>query len=574
MALEAQGLGVSPGIAVGRAWLLRAEPLPIVPTAIPPEEIGAEVERFHRARQQAHRELDGLRRQVMQAAGQTFAGILDAQQLILDDPGLVEATVQRIEQGGVSARWALKEVVADFTRRFENLDDPYLRERGGELADVHRRLQRLLRGEREPPNAATASGPVVVVAHTLGPSDAAQLASSHVTGLATDMGGRTSHTAILAQALGLPAVVGLRDFSRRVRPDELLVLDGETGLIVVGASPAAVARAEALERERADRERRFTSVHDLPAVTRDGHLIVLRSNIEFPDEVAQARRLGSQGIGLFRSEFLFLRRAPMLPTEEEHFATYSNLAEQVGSDPVVVRTLDLGGEKYAPGLLESVGHYPSLGLRGIRLCLQRPDLFLPQLRALLRVGARCGNLRVMLPLVTQAAEVEAVRSLLAREARDLEAQGVAVRADLPLGIMIEVPAAAMAADVLLRQVEFCSLGTNDLVQYALAVDRGNEALAHHYDPCHPGILRMIQAVVGSATRLDVPIASCGEMAGDPTGARLLIGLGLRELSVQPRALTSIRDAVRGIDSAQARHEVELLLQGHRLDDGCRIESTP
>jgi len=550
MAHEYRGIGVSSGIAVGRVHLLHAPALPVVAEPVPPERVEQEIEEFHAAREAARAELADLDDQVRRALGEAYVGILDAQRLILDDPALIAETTTRIRVGRVSARWALREAVAEFTRRFDRVDDAYIRERGGELADVHRRLQRILRRSPET-DEGLPEGPVVAVAHGLGPSDAIQLARKCVVGLATDAGGRTSHTAILAQALSLPAVVGLHDFSRSVREGDLVILDGDSGIVTLTPSARETDVAEASRCSRIATEKAMASARDLPAVTTDGVEIVIRANIEFPSEIDSALRFGAHGIGLYRSEFLFLSRSPRLPTEEEHFETCMDIAGRTAPFPVNVRTLDLGGEKYFHEVLERNEPNPVLGLRGVRFCLRRKDIFRPQIRGLLRAAAVRENIRILLPLITVPEEIRQVRALMAEEAELLASEGHPIRRDVPLGIMIEVPAAALAADLLAREVDFLSIGTNDLTQYALAVDRGNESLSYLYQPFHPGLLRMIRAVVEAGRRCATPVTICGEMAADPHAVGLLVGLGLRELSVQPRAVGAVRQVVRRLDTGAA-----------------------
>ena len=560
MAQLLRGLGVSPGVAIGSAYLLHVDPLPVVPTPIPPERVGREIEVFHAAREAARTELRQLRNRVSAVLGDHYAEILEAQMLILDDPGLIADTEQTIKVGRVSVRWALKQVVEQLTRHFDAMGSDYLREREGDVSDVHRRLQRLLRGgvtlHEEMPE-----GRWIIVAHSVVPSDAVTLAGKGVVGLATDVGGRTSHTAILAQALSVPAVAGLHDFSQRVRPGDQLVVDGGAGEIHLLPGPEELQRAEnrrrawiAVERRAQDAER------DLPTRTRDGVEVAVRANIEFPGELDHAHGFGAQGIGLYRSEYLFLSHAPQLPSEDVHYRTYRAIAESVAPQPAVIRTLDLGGEKYFHEVLDRDEPNPVLGLRAVRLCLQRPDIFLPQLRGLLR-AATSRNLRIMLPMVTNPDEIRAVRRLIAREAEQLEASGTAVRADVPVGIMIEVPGAAASADILAREADFFSLGTNDLIQYALAVDRGNESVSYLYQPLHPGVLRMLKFVVDSAAERGIPLSVCGEMAADVDAVPLLVGLGVRELSVQPRAIAGLRQLIRDLDSASAAREAEQTLRG-------------
>jgi len=550
------GLGVAPGIAIGAVYLPHAEEAPVVPEAVPPERLDAEVAAFRSARLRAREELAALRARLLEEIGERFGGILDAQLLILDDPAFDAEVVHRIRIGRVSARWSIRSVLGDHARRLSAVDDLYLRERGLDLEDLRCRLQRLLRdpvgyGLRRP-----SDGPWVAVAHGLGPSDAVDLARHGVVGLATDVGGRTSHTAILAQALGVPAVAGLRDISQVARAGDAVVLDGEQGEVVLWPAEATIEAATARRAAWAEREARAAATPTVtPARTADGATIVLRANVEFPEEAGVARSFGAQGIGLYRSEFLFLTRSPELPTEEEHRTNYLALARALAPHPVVVRTLDLGGEKYFHDVLDRAEGNPVLGLRGVRLCLHRPDVFRPQIRGLLRAAVE-PNLRVMLPFVTAPEEIREVRRMWHEEATRLRAEGHAVREDTPLGVMVEVPAAAIAADILAREADFLSVGTNDLIQYALAVDRGNETVNYLYRPDHPGVLRLVRCVVEAAGRRGIPLSVCGEMAADPAGLPLLIGLGVRELSVQPRSLLDVRESVARIDSVAAERAVE------------------
>ncbi len=561
-----QGIGVSSGVVVGQAFLLHSEPLPVVADSVPPERIEAEIEMFRRVLARAATELDKLKRAVQQELGQHLSGIFDAQKLVLDDPHLVDATIQRIRVGRVSARWALKEVVEELTRRFHAVDDEYIREWGGELADLQRRLQRLLRGAAGDDRSLPETGPVIVVAHDAGPSDAVFLAAKPVVGLATDIGGPTSHTAILAHALSLPAVVGLHDISHRVRTGDRIILDGDKGQVILSPELAERQQAEHRRRTFLARESGMAEARELPAVTRDGTVVQLRANIELPSEVDRALAFGAQGIGLYRSEFLFVSRAPRLPSDLEHEATYREICSKVAPHPAVIRTLDLGGEKYFHEVLAPEASQPALGFRGVRLCLRRLDIFLPQLRGLLRAAAAHSNLRILLPLVTAAEEIRQVRTLLAREAAALRAAGHATRADIPVGMMIEVPAAALAAAELAAESDFFSIGTNDLIQYALAVDRRSESLAELYQPTHPGVLRMLEQIVAAAKQHGIPVSLCGEMAAEPRLIPLLLGLGLREFSVQPRAIAGVRDAVRALDIQQARREWLAVIAGGGLPE--------
>lgn len=555
MAQVFRGLGVSPGVALGRAlpWQPTAASVPRR-DARPESSPATELELFEAARGNARDELRGLKSRLMTTLGESYAAILDAQTMLVDDPSLVAEVEHRVRAEGVSAAFAVHATIDGYLTRFESIEDRYLRDRAGDLRDLQRRLVRLLEpvpGTDAPPP----DGPIVVVASAIGPSDTVALARDGVVALAADLGGPTSHTAILAQAFGLPAVIGLGDAARNVRAGALVVVDGDRGEVVVDPDPARLRDARTQHDLWVSREDAWAATRDLPAVTRDGVEIILRANIEFPDEAAVAMRFGARGIGLYRSEFLFVARAPRLPDEEDHYRTYRDLAERVAPHPVVVRTLDLGGEKYFHEVLDRTEPNPVLGLRGLRLCLKRPEIFVPQLRALLRASAHA-NLRVLLPLVTSVDEVREVRRIIAREAALLRAAGVLCRPDVPLGAMIETPAAAMTADFLAREVDFLSLGTNDLIQYTLAVDRGNPSVAALYEPLHPAVLRMLRFVVRAGKACGIPVTLCGEMAASPEMVPTLLGLGLRELSCPPRAVPRVRDAVRATEIARATREIE------------------
>ena len=555
MASVFHGVAASPGVAVGHAlpWQQLAAPLPSR-TPRPGETPENELLRFEAAREAAREEMRRLKSRLANTLGESYAAILDAQSLLVDDPALVAEVEHRVRAEGVSASFAVHATIDAYLTRFESIEDRYLRDRAGDLRDVQRRMVRLLEpvpGTDAPPP----DGPIVVVAQSIGPSDTVALARDGVVALAADLGGPTSHTAILAQAFGLPAVIGLGDVARSVRVGEIVIVDGDRGEIVIDPDSTRLVEARAQHDLWVSREHAWAATRDLPAVTVDGIEIVLRANVEFPDEAAVAMRFGARGIGLYRSEFLFVSRAPQLPDEEDHYRTYLDLAARVAPHPVVVRTLDLGGEKYFHEVLDRAETNPVLGLRGLRMCLKRPEIFAPQLRALLRASAHA-NLRVLLPLVTSVEEVREVRRILAREASALRAAGALCRPDVPLGAMIETPAAAMSADLLAREVDFLSLGTNDLIQYALAVDRGNPSVAALYEPLHPGVLRMLRFVVRAGKAAGIPVSLCGEMASVPDLIPTLLGLGLRELSCPPRAVPRVRDAIRATEIARAVRDIE------------------
>lgn len=546
-----RGLGVSSGIVTGQVVVLQSANLPVVPVPVPPERIEDEIGRLEAARSVARTELQDLRNRTFEVLGETYAGIIDAQLLILEDPGLLRKTAHRIQVGRIAAAWALKEEVGDYLRKFETIADGAFRERGGDLQDVHLRLQRILRGDVRGGEELPDDRPLLVVAHSLGPSDTVMLTRKNLAGFATDVGGKTSHTAILAQALSVPAVVGLKDITQRVRTGEEIILDGESGTVTIRPGANDLLEAERGRLTLEERESSWVEVESAPARTKDGTAVSVQANIEFPQEVEKAKAYGAEGIGLYRSEFLFLSRSPELPSEEDHYRTYVEMAARMAPAQVTIRTLDLGGEKYFHDVLDAQETNPVLGLRAVRFCLQRQDIFRPQIRGLLRAAAEA-DIRIMIPLVTTADEIRQVKALIFEEAGSLRAAGIPCRDDVPVGIMVEVPAAAWSADILALESDFFSIGTNDLIQYALAVDRSNEAVDYLYQPLHPAVLRMIKFIIESADRAGIPVSLCGEMAGDEEMTPLLVGLGLRELSVQPRAIQPVRRAIAGMNTREAK----------------------
>jgi len=547
----AKGTGVSGGVSIGRALVLESRDVSIYRVPIPESDVARELERWRHAVGEAKRQIEQLRHRVHSEMGDTYGAIFDAHLLLLEDQGLIEAVSRAISEQRVNAEWALKENVEEHLKVFQGLNDTYFQERGGDLEDVHSRLQRILAGSMVHHDLSELTEDVVVVAPGLSPSDTALLNKDHVIGIAIDGGSRTSHTAIIANALQIPAVVGLHTLSEGVRTGDLMVLDGERGDVVHEPSPEQVRE---FEKRRADWERRdqeLLKLRDLPAVTEDGLEITLLANIELPDEVETCLRRGAAGIGLYRSEFLYLQRSPNLPTEEDHYQACRALAEGIKPRTAVIRTLDLGGEKYFHSVLEGEEANPVMGMRAIRFCLHRPEIFRAQLRGILRASAH-GSIRMMFPMVSGIEEVRQARALLEEVRQDLRRQNIPFDECLPVGIMIEVPAAAAVADLLAREIDFFSIGTNDLIQYTLAIDRGNESVSYLYQPLHPAILRQVKFVVEAARRHGRSVSLCGEMAADPLGVAILIGLGLTELSMNSLSIPSVKSLIRRLNAAQLR----------------------
>ena len=551
-----QGIPASPGIVVGPAHLLRWEVPDVAPRIIADDSIPGEIDRFREAIERAKERLAHVRDRAAAHAGPEEAAIFDVQIGILDDHDLRNQVESYIRQN-LAAEKAFDVVLHEWRARFAHHSSPMMRERVGDLTDVHIRLLSLLLGlpDHDPvevPKGAKA----ILVTHDLTPSLTVQLDRDAIAGIATEAGTRTSHVAILARSLGLPAVVGLRDVIQRLTGGEHVVLDGSTGTLVINPTDAEVAvfhhRAEREARDEAEL-RLLVSVEP---VTTDGVRITLRANVDLPEESVLAATSGAEGVGLMRTEFLVVGRTAM-PDEEEQYRAYRRVIEAFGGKPVVIRTFDIGGDKLPAGGFPHEAN-PFLGWRAIRMCLDESEMFKVQLRALLRAGAH-GDARIMLPLVVSIDEVRQAHRLLDEAAAELEARGLPFRRDLPLGIMVETPAAAMSADVLAKEVAFFSIGTNDLVQYTLAVDRGNVNLASRFTPLHPAVLRLVKRTVDVGRAAGLEVAVCGEMASQPVMAFALIGLGVRQLSVAPRTVTLVKHIVRGISAELAAEAAEAAL---------------
>lgn len=543
------GLSASPGIVVGPVRLLRWE-VPDVPHRIIDDDaIPAEIHRFRRAVAESVERLRHVRDRAEKHAGPEEAAIFEVQVQILSDSELTGEVESYVHQN-LSAEKAFDLVMLEYRQRFARSSIPMLRERAGDLTDVHIRvLSRLLDLPDHDPVDVPKGTNAILVTHDLTPSLTMQLDREAIAGIATDSGTRTSHVAILARSLGLPAVVGLRDATERLKGNETVVLDGSSGLLVVNPSAAEIDTFRNRAAAEARSEAELLKLADLEPVTTDGVRITLRANVDLPEEAASAARSGAEGVGLMRTEFLVVGRAAM-PDEEEQYQEYRRVVEAFAGRPVVIRTFDLGGDKLPVGGFPTEAN-PFLGWRAIRMCLDESALFKVQLRALLR-AAQHGDLRVMLPLVITLDEVRAARHLLDEAAAELEARGTPFKREVPLGIMVETPAAAVAADTLADDVAFFSIGTNDLVQYTLAVDRGNANMAERFTPLHPAVLRLIKRIVEVANERDLDVAVCGEMASHPLMAFTLIGLGLRELSVNPRAVPQVKRIVRGVSTSFAK----------------------
>ena len=563
MERQIRGIPASPGIVVGKVHLLRWEVPDVRHRIISDEHIPEEIARLHAAIERAKERLRLLRARVEAAAGPEEAAIFDVQLSIMDDQELMRGVEELIRQN-LGAEKAFDLVMLEWRTRFARHAAPMLRERVGDLTDVHIRVLSLLLGLPDhdpvdlPPGARA-----ILVTHDLTPSLTVQLDRAAIAAIATDAGTRTSHVAILARSLGLPAVVGLRTATSELSGGERVVLDGGTGMLAINPTDEEIDAYHERQRQEELAEASLSELAALESITLDGVRITLRANVDIPEEAEAATRSGAEGVGLMRTEFLVVGRAAM-PDEDEQYRAYRRVVEAFAGKPVVIRTFDIGGDKLPVGGYPTEAN-PFLGWRAIRMCIDRPDLFRVQLRALLRAAVH-GDLRIMLPLVVTLDEVLAARALLAESAAELRARGVEHRSDVPLGIMIETPPAAVAAHTFSDDVDFFSIGTNDLVQYTLAVDRGNANLAERFTPLHPAVLQLIRRTVDVATAADIDVAVCGEMASQPLMAFALIGLGVRQLSVAPRSVPLVKRIVRGVTFQQAQRAAGAALDARTADE--------
>ncbi|MBV8199391.1 MAG: phosphoenolpyruvate--protein phosphotransferase [Acidobacteria bacterium] len=537
-----RGMGVSSGVAIGRSVIIETRAQDIYRLPIQDDQLDAEVARLREAVAYARQDLERTRGEVGEDLGSDLAGIFDAHLLLLSDIKFLGRMEERIRTQKVNAEWAVHKTAEELDQRFAQMDNAYLRERGADLTDVARHLLRCLQGTSHHETSELAPD-TIVVADDLTPSDAIRLGRQRVLGFAIESGGRTSHTTIIARSLNLPAVAGLTGLTKQLVDDVPLIVDGEQGTVTLYPTPEVVEHCRTRRFDLQCRDRDLMMTRELAAVTRDGVAVSLMANIDLPEEVEEGVCFGAAGIGLYRSEFLYIEKSPLLPSEEEHVAIYRKLVEAAAPHPAVIRTYDLGGRKLAREVMETHEENPVLGLRGIRLTLSRPDIFRTQVRALLRAGL-FGELWVMLPLVSTLDELRRFRAFTAEMAGELEREGLPFQRNQRLGVMIEVPAAAVMADMLAREADFFSIGTNDLIQYSLAVDRNNEHVASMYQPLHPAILRMLRHVIDSARAANIDVGLCGEMGGDTRHALLLVGMGLRRLSMSPRRIPEIKTWLR------------------------------
>ena len=556
------GHAVSSGITVGYAHLVSTARLEVAHYEIAPDAVEAEIARLDRALATAQDQLVALKSHIAADAPAELEAFLDLHRMILNDSAIAQAPRQLIRERRANAEWALVQQMERLVERFEEIEDPYLRERKADVQHAVERVLKVLTGAKTlaEPAGSEEEEKLIVVAHDLSPGDMILFKRHRFGGFVTDVGGVTSHTAIVARSLGIPAIVGLHHARQTVAEGELLIVDGEQGVLIVNPDPVVLAEYRERQARIKTGRQRLRRLRKTPSTTLDGTPIELFANIELPQDAPGALEVGAHGVGLFRTEFLFLNRRD-LPGEEEQFAAYRQVAEAMQGRPVVLRTLDVGADK----AIESggpTGHTipnPAMGLRAIRFCLSEPQMFLTQLRAILR-ASHYGKVRILLPMLAHVHEIEQTLTLIRQARQQLDERGLPYDAGVEVGGMIEIPAAALALPIFMRRLDFLSIGTNDLIQYTLAIDRTDDAVAHLYDPLHPAVLTLVAGTIQTATRGGVPVAVCGEMAGDLQLTRLLLGLGLRNFSMHPSQLLQIKERVLGTNLGEVQALAQRVLR--------------
>jgi phosphotransferase system enzyme I (PtsI) len=552
-----QGIGASHGIIIGKAYLVERLKVRLPQKRIGRGQVEEEVKRFLRAIQESQDQLREIKEKILDPEVRKHSFILDVHSMILKDEMLLQDTVDTIRKKEVNAEWALDLTLEKLDTAFKAIEDEYLRERRSDLHYVAARIFRNLLGKKHD-DITKIKGKVIIVAHDLSPADTLQMNLEHVAGFITDIGGKVSHTAILSRSLGIPAVVGLEVATSLISGGDLLIINGETGEVVI--NPTEEVSQSFLERKRRIRPtgREVLKYASLPAETRDGVRVRLQANIEMVEEVSSAKMHGAEGIGLYRTEILYLNRKD-LPTEEEHYQTYRNLVESIKPATATIRTLDIGGDKFLADYSKNNELNPALGLRAIRFSLKETGIFKTQLRGILRASVY-GKLRILLPMISRVEEIRQTKAILEEVKKSLAKAKIPFDKEIKIGAMIEIPSASDIADILAREVDFFSIGTNDLIQYALAVDRINEHVSYLYEPLHPAVLRIIRWIVKSGHEAGIPVAICGEMAAEPIYAVVLLGLGLDEFSMNPLSIPKVKKVLRMSKFEETRPLVEQLFQ--------------
>lgn len=550
MMLRLKGIPVSPGFTIGKALVLKGEDtFSVHRESIKSSQISNQIAKFEDAITKTRAEILGIRKKIASQMGRENSDIFNAHLLILEDRTLIEDVIAQIKQQSVTAEYAFSLVIQRFFKAFSEIDDEYLKERIADIRDVGRRLLHNLVG-KEKGKLEHLHEDVILIAHDLSPSETAIMDKERVLAFVTEIGGPTSHTAILGRSLEIPAVVGLDHVTAKIKTGDRIAVDGTHGIVIVNPDEKALEEYSRQEKRFVELVTELDKLKSLPAETRDGHKIILAANIEFHDEIASVISHGAEGIGLYRTEFFYLNRKD-LPTEDEQYEAYRQVAEKLNPKPVIIRTLDLGGDKFLSSLDVPREMNPFLGWRAIRFCLTQTDIFKAQLRAILRASYK-GNLKIMYPMISNVGEVKLANALLRQCMEELKAEKKPFDEKIEIGAMVEIPSAALISDILAKEVDFFSIGTNDLIQYSLAVDRVNEKIAYLYEPTHPAILKLVKMVVENGHAAKKWVGCCGEMSGEPPEAMLLLGLGVDEISVSPILLPKVKKTIRSVTYKEAQ----------------------
>jgi phosphotransferase system enzyme I (PtsI) len=549
-----EGAGVSPGIARGQVHVVRDELDEVVRYSIASSQVTDEISRFETALIQTRMQILEMQQRIAESIGAKDAAIFDAHLLVVEDRTLIDEVLRKLETDLCNVEWIFQEVATRYAETLNKIDDPYLRERALDIQDVTKRVIHNLQG-KAPKTFLALAEPHILVAHNLTPSDTASMDRAKVLGIATDLGSRTSHAAILARSLNIPAIVGLHDITAKLDTGQHVLLDGSDGCLIVDPTPETLAHYAEIESRRAKVTARLKELRETTSTTRDGRHIVLSANIELPEDVEAVEANGAEGIGLYRTEFLYLNRTT-LPTEDEQYTIYRRVAERVRPNPLIIRTFDLGGDKLAPGTVDITDELnPFLGWRAIRFCLENVEIFKTQLRAILRASV-VGNVKLMFPMISGLDELRRAIAILGECKEELRSAKIDAAEKVEVGAMVEIPSAAICASVLAPEVDFFSIGTNDLIQYALAVDRVNEKIAHLYEPTHPAVLRLLKMIADAGHAHNIWVGVCGEMAGDIALIPLLLGLGVEELSAASVLVPRVKRAVQSLSIPECRELVE------------------
>jgi phosphotransferase system enzyme I (PtsI) len=565
VSIKIKGIPAAPGITIGKAYLVDSEEISVRKRKIKDGDIPKEISRFRQALSKTKEDILKIKDKISKEMGVEHGEIFSAHLLVLEDIMFIEEVIVRLKKEKTCVEYVFLDVLKKYVSAFSKIDDEYLKERISDISDVGKRILKNLIGAKMH-TLSNLSKPVVVIAYDLSPSDTATMHKKNVIGFATDIGGRTSHTAIMAKSLEIPAVVGLEEVTRNVKNGDMLIVDGIHGIVIINPDKATIRKYELQKEKFVKLEKGLATLKDLPSETKDGHKVVLSANIELPEEVPSVIYHGAEGIGLYRTEYFYMNKEG-LPSEEEQYEAYKIVAQKTKPNSTIIRTLDLGGDKFLSQLDVPKEMNPYLGWRAIRFCLAQPDIFKAQLRAILRASVY-GKLKIMYPMISGIDELRQANAILGEVRKELKKKKIPFDEKMEVGAMIEVPSAALTSDILADEVDFFSIGTNDLIQYALAVDRVNEKIAYLYEPAHPAVLRLIKNIIDNGHDGGIWVGMCGEMAGEPSWALLLLGLGLDEFSTSPMVLPEIKQVIRAVTMKEAK---EIAKKALTLSTGKEVE---